>query len=245
MGKFISFGIWLPSYKYVLFLVIFNVAKDLSFGSHEVEYFPYLKAFDSGLLNDSHFIHEIFCYFTIFVVGCILFKKEDQNINRNSIEYSFKKLENKMTENQTLDIELIHNEQEIESYPTIYLFIIIFFWVLNEQALYYFNSIFIHMDFWMIELIILTFFMRKLLNLKLYRHQWATIGLIFIPFSLKIGTMIISGFDEKNNLSDENDYKYDYKQNIDNCDPTTFPNKLKIIYIAKKARLLKLLVFSF
>ena len=124
MAKFISFGKCLPSYLYIVFVIIFNVLKDISFGSHEVEYYRILKMFDSGPLNNCYFIHQIFCYLVTFIVGLVLYNKESQIINRNSIEYSFKKLENKMTENQTLDIELVHSEQEIKDYPDIFLFII-------------------------------------------------------------------------------------------------------------------------
>ena len=221
MAKFISFGKCLPSYLYIVFVIIFNVLKDISFGSHEVEYYRNLKMFDSGPLNNCYFIHQIFCYLVTFIVGLVLYNKESQIINRNSIEYSFKKLENKMTENQTLDIELVHSEQEIKDYPDIFLFIIILIWVLNEESLDYFNGIFIHLDFWMIELIILTFFMRYLLNLKIYRHQIATLGLCLVPFILKLGTIIISINDDGNKGDDKN---FQYR---------SVTEKLKIIYIAK------------
>ena len=156
MACCIAGGKWLPSYKYIGFLILFNVIKDLTFGSHEVEYFEYLKLMDSGDLNNCNFIHEIFCYLLTFIVGIYLYNKESQDISRNSIEYSFKKLENKMTENQTLEIDLIQNAPEVKDFSNIFLFIIIAVWVLNEEGLNYFTSIFIHMDFWMLEIIILT-----------------------------------------------------------------------------------------
>lgn len=218
MACCIAGGKWLPSYKYIGFLIICNVIKDLTFGSHEVEYFEYLKLMDSGDLNNCNFIHEIFCYLLTFIVGIYLYNKESQDISRNSIEYSFKKLENKMTENQTLEIDLIQNEPEVKDFSSIKLFIIIAVWVLNEEGLNYFTSIFIHMDFWMLEIIILTILMKYILKLKIYAHQKSMLGLIFVPLILKVGTIIISGKDKQNDPKNEN---YQYGTN----------NKLKIIYI--------------
>ena len=217
----LGFGKWLPSYKYIVFLIIFNVLKDFTFGSHEVEYFQYLKIADCGPLNNCNFIHEMFCYLLTFVVGLYLYNKESQDISRNSIEYSFKKLENKMTENQTLDINLIHNEPEAIDYPNKYLFMIILWWVLNEEALNYFSGIFIHMDFWMVEIIILTIFMTKMLKLNVYRHQKSMIGLILFPLILKVGTIIISHFDDGSKNKKDSNFQY-----------RSIQNKLKIIFVA-------------
>jgi len=218
---FLGFGKWLPSYKYIGFLIIFNVLKDLSFGSHEVEYFQYLKIADCGPLNNCYFIHEMFCYLLTFIVGIYLFNKESQDISRNSIEYSFKKLENKMTENQTLDINVIHNDPETTDYPNIFIFIIIFIWVLNEEVSNYFNGIFIHLDFWMFEIIILTVSMHFILNLKIYCHQISMLILIAIPLTLKIITIVLS-LDDDGNTDDPSTYQYRGYE------------KLKIIYIAEK-----------
>ena len=218
---FLGFGKWLPSYKYIGFLIIFNVLKDLSFGSHEVEYFQYLKIADCGPLNNCYFIHEMFCFLLTFIVAFYLFNKESQDISRNSIEYSFKKLENKMTENQTLDINVIHNEPETTGISNILIFIIIFVWVLNEEVSNYFNSIFIHMDFWMFEIIILTFSMHIILHLKIYCHQISMLILILIPLILKIITIIMSKDDNGNKDGLPN---YQYREY----------NKLKIIYIAEE-----------
>lgn len=225
MACFIAGGKWLPSYKYIGFMIICNFLKDLTFGSHEVEYFRHLKLMNSGPLNNCNFIHNIFCYLLTFIIGAFLYNKESQDISRNSIEYSFKKLENKMTENQTLEIDLIRNDPEVKDFSNFPLFIIIAVWVLNDEGTNYFTSIFIHMDFWMLEIIILTYLMRKMLKLKIYTHQIYMLILILFPLSLKIGTIILSGLDENNEL-DENSREFFRYRGID--------NKLKIIFIANK-----------
>ena len=219
MACCIAGGKWLPSYKYIGFLIICNVVKDLTFGSHEVEYFRHLKLMNSGPLNNCNFIHNIFCYLLTFIIGAFLYNKESQDISRNSIEYSFKKLENKMTENQTLEIDLIQNAPEVKDFSNIFLFIIIAVWVLNEEGLNYFTSIFIHMDFWMLEIIILTLLMRWFLKLKIYSHQIFMLVLIFIPLILKVITIVFSFLDDGN--YGETNFQY-----------RSFSNKLKIIYVA-------------
>ena len=215
----ITVGKWLPSYKYILFLIICNVVKDLTFGSHEVEYFQYLKAMDSGPLNNCYFIHGIFCYLMTFIAGIYLYNKESQDISRNSIEYSFKKLESKMTENQTLDIDIVRKGTEVKDFSNILLFILITNWVLNEESLNYFTGIFIHMDFWMLEIIILTILMSIILKLKIYGHHIYMLILIIFPLILKIGTIILSHFDN-GNLNEPENFEY---RGID--------SKLKIIFV--------------
>ena len=224
MAKFIQFGKWNKPNKYILFLIIFNVGKDFSFGSHYVENFQYLKVFDCGALSNSYYIHQIFCYFITSILAIFTYRKEYKNINNNSVEYSLNKLENKINISQSLDIELIHNKQEIQQvYPNKYLLTLIIIWVLNEEILNYFNTIFIHLDFWMLELIIITIFMYKILNLKIYKHQKLMLYLTSIPFILKLMTIIYSFLDE-NNYLDENDLNnYRYSDEVD---------KLKIIYVS-------------
>ena len=124
---------------------------------------------------------------------------------------------------QTLDIELIHNEQELAVYPDKFLFIIILIWVINEQILTYDNAIFMHLDFWMLELIIITFFMKKILNLKIYSHQKLVLYLSSIPFILKIITIIYSFMDVNNHLNENDKDNYRYSQEV---------NKLKLLYVA-------------
>ena len=221
MAKFISLGKNLTIYKYIIWVIIFNLLKDLSFGSHNVEYIQDLRFLDSGNLNNCYYIHQMLCYLATIIFATIAYNKENRFMGRNSIEYSFKKLENKIKDNQTLDIELIHNEQEIRDYPDKYLFIIISIWVFNEEVLNYYNGIFMHLDFWMLELIIITICMRRMLNLKIYNHQILMMILSVIPFILKLVTIILSCVDDNNKLS-ENSSNYRYSEYV---------NKMKIIYV--------------
>ena len=225
MVRCITGGNLLSTYRYIGYVIFFTFVKDISFGSHNVEYFKDLRILDSGPLNNCYFIHQIFCYLVTIIWGFIAYNKENRFISRNSIEYSFKKLENKIKDNQTLDIELIHNEQELKDYPNKYLFIIISIWVVNEEILNYYNSIFMHLDFWMIELIIITYLMVNLLNLKIYSHQRLMMGLTLIPFIIKVVTIILSYLDESNELNKEDETNYQYSKDIE---------KLKVIYVADK-----------
>ena len=223
MAKCIKFGKWIKAYKYILFLIIFRLLQDIFFGSDIVENFEDYTFFDCGDLSNSIYIHQIFCYFFTLIVAIFIYKKECEYLKCNSVSYSFKKMENKIMQAQTLDIELIHNEQELAVYPDKFLFIIILIWVINEQILTYDNAIFMHLDFWMLELIIITFFMKKILNLKIYSHQKLVLYLSSIPFILKIITIIYSFMDVNNHLNENDKDNYRYSQEV---------NKMKLLYVA-------------
>ena len=224
MAKCIKLGKWIKAYKYILFLIIFRLLQDFCFGSDIVENFKDYTFFKCGDLSRSYHIHQIFCYFFTLIIAFFLYKKEYDYLKRNSLDYNFKKMENKIAQAQTLDIELIHNEQELIVYPDKFLFIIILLWVINEQTLLYSNTIFIHLDFWMLELIIITFFMHKMLNLKIYSHQKLVLYLSSIPFILKIITIIYSFMDVNNHLDENDKDNYIYSKDIE--------DKLKVLYVS-------------
>jgi hypothetical protein len=78
----------------------------------------------------------------------------------------------------------------------------------------------LHLDFWMMELIIVHFFMKKMLKNEVYSHQKLMLWFCIVPFILKLTTIILSFCDEGNF---PNNNKYQYSNGIE---------KLKIIYVA-------------
>ena len=224
MAICIKFGKWIKAYKYILLLIISRLLQDFSFGSDVVENFKDYTFFNCGDLSKSYHIHQIFCYFLTLIIAFFLYKKEYDYLKRNSLDYNFKKMETKIAQAQTLDIELIHNEQELIVYPDKFLFIIILLWVINEQTLIHSNTIFIRLDFWMLELIIITFFMHRMLNLKIYSHQKLVLYLSSIPFILKIITIIFSFMDVNNHLDENEKDNYIYSKDVE--------DKLKLLYVS-------------
>ena len=223
MAKFIQIGNCSKTYRYIGYIIIALFFKDVSFGSHNVEYFDVLKLIPTGKLEDSYFIHQFFCYIAIAIFCYIRYKRE--NISRHSsidLEANEIQLDNHVQDNPTLDFELIHNDVSPDKgYPNIYLLLMALGWVFNEELLNHFSNVFIHLDFWMLELMIITYFMKKKLKLKTYRHQYFSFILSSaIPIILKIMTIIFSFYDGNNKIDSELGYKY-----------SKATNKLKVLYV--------------
>ena len=89
--------------------------------------------------------------------------------------------------------------------------------VLMEQLLEKYNCTFSHLDFWMIEIIIISYITSKIFKKEIYQHQKFVLYFNLIPILFKIIT-IISLY--KGTEDDKSNNKY--KDN---------KGKLKIIYI--------------
>ena len=225
MSNCIKCGQCNRTYKFLFFLIIFSLLKDLAFGSDNVAIFLYFKVLDFESVSNCAIVRQTICYFFSIIVAFILYKKESKFIDDEKNNKSAKKLDiNEIDRDTTLagDVELIHNEPTLVEYPDKYLIIIIFLWILEEQLLSVFKDVFLHLDFWMIELIIVHHFMKKMLKMKVYSHQRLMLWFCIVPIMLKIATIILS-FIDKNNHHDKSDKDYQYSNNI---------NKLKLIYVA-------------
>ena len=227
MSNHIKCGQCNSTYKYLFFLIIFSLLKDLAFGSDNVAIFQYFKILDFKEVSNCAIVRQTLCYFFSIIVGFILYKKESQFIHNEHNKKSVKKLDINEVDRETTftaEVELIHNEQTIDEYPDQYLIIIIILWVFEEQLLSVYKDVFLHLDFWMIELIIVHHFMKKMLKMKVYSHQRLMLWFCIVPIMLKIATIILSFLDE-NNCYTKNDVDYQYSKSKD-------IKKLKLIYIA-------------
>ena len=220
MSKCIYLGKFNTNYKYFLLSIICLCIKDIAFGSSNVYIFEHLRIIDN---SKSFLIHKIFCYLFTLFLSSIFYKIEQNSINDNNnindapktINLIGEKTSNKM-------LELIHHEEELVTYSIGKFLFIIFLWICEEEFLSYYGEIMMLLDFWMLELIIISFFMIKILNIKLYKHQKLMLFLMIIPLILKVMTIYSSFKDEKNHC-DGSVYKYCH--NV---------NKLKLIYITFK-----------
>lgn len=222
MSRVLKVGKWNNNYKYFLFAIIFDLISDISFGSANVDYFEVLKIFE---ISDSFIIHKIFCYLLTIILSIILYNYEYKFYGDINEDNSSQKLVIPLEQNnKNLIIELIHNEEELKSYSIYKLLIIVFIWIVEEELISYYGDIMMHLDFWMLELIIISFFMVKILNIELYAHQKLMLILSFIPFILKVLTIYFA-FEQENYSSNEEDKNKPYKFSRD-------VNKLKLIYVA-------------
>ena len=218
----IKLGKWYSSYKYLFLAIIFALLKDVAFGSTNYASFLYLKLLDAENISNCFLIRKSFCYLFSTIIAFIFYKIHNNNSGESDPSLlSSQNLEiNESIRRPTSELELIHIEQEIRIYPNKKLLLIIFLWVFEEEFISYFNNIMLHLDFWMMELIIVHFFMKKMLKNEVYSHQKLMLWFCIVPFILKLTTIILSFCDEGNF---PNNNKYQYSNGIE---------KLKIIYVA-------------
>ena len=219
MSKCINLGKFNANYKYFLLSIICLCVKDIAFGSSNVYIFEHLRIIDN---SKSFLIHEIFCYLFTILISFIFYKIEQNSIDNNNNINDEPKTINLIGKASNKTLELIHNEEELITYSIGKFLFIIFLWIFEEELLSYYGEIMMLLDFWMLELIIISFFMIRILNIKLYKHQKLMLFLIIIPLILKIVTIYTSFKDEKN-YCDGSVYKY--------CHHV---NKLKLIYVTFK-----------
>ena len=80
--------------------------------------------------------------------------------------------------------------------------LIIIIWVLEEHILKLCMIILQDLDFWMIEIIIISFFTVKMFKIKIFKHQIFAMTINIIPCLFKICYIILSFYDdtEENNM---------------------------------------------
>ena len=214
----IKLGKWNNAYKYLFLSVIFALLKDVFLGASNEAIFGTLKILDSGDISNCFLIREAFCYLVTVILAFLLYKRYINDEFKHSTQES--ENHNLLEENLTGSIKLIHYEQNMTNYPIKKLLFIIFLWVVEEEFLSYFKNVMLHLDFWMLELIVVHFFMIKILKMEVYEHQRLMLWFCIIPFILKLITILLSFIDSNNRLGEKDEFKYD---GVD---------KLKIIYVA-------------
>ena len=199
--KFISLGKCNIYYIYIILYINSLVINDYLYGHNFNETFSEIKIFPSKIqkkFSEHHFVHYTCSYFVTLILS-IIFK----------IKYSSDKdLEQSSTK---LQIHLIHKDMEKEiklHISFIFYLIIIFLWIFEEQLLVIYIEFLKDIDFWMIELLIITYLSAYMFKNIIYKHQKCAI--IFnasIPLILKILTIFYT-------LRDENKQKIYYKEYI-------------------------------
>ena len=186
--KFISFGKLNRYYLYILLFVVFLILNNFLLGENYYNLFSERKFFTSEIqkvFNTHYFVHEIIfhfnsillAYFQIFIIKKCFSRKVNEGISsKNKIELIY-----------------IDAEEEIKAgISTEFYFLTIFTMIIEDQLLEkILGYIFSNVDFWMIELIIVSYISSKVFNFKIYKHQKFAIYINAIfPLILKIITII-------------------------------------------------------
>ena len=189
MSKYLGFGYYNSNYKYIILYIFFRLFNNSLSGINYYSAFVSIKLFSTDTQNkfSNHgLIHLIFYHFGTFILSIIFSRYE----NRLSIE------DPKYEEEQKILIEA-ENKETKTSFS--YFLFIIFLWILTEFLLDKYGSTLCHLDFWMIELIIISYLSSKIIKIEIYNHQKLVLFLNLFPIFLKIITIILS-FIEKQKI---------------------------------------------
>ena len=176
MGTCISFGSFNKNSIYIFLATFFAILTNYIFGYDFNNSFVFLKLFQTETqlnLSRHSIIHDFFCYITVLIISFCLHKYEIK-ANRRESHINIEKSKCLIDSKKSSPIELIHNdsgEDLFQKSPYIVIFIIAL-WVFQKFLLdFYYKSGLRDLDYWMFELIIISYLNTKMFNQKLYSHQ--------------------------------------------------------------------------
>ena len=198
MDSFITFGKFKCKYKYIFYSVISLLINDVAFGLNYHDVFTGVNLIslfggDSNSFKQHLNIHLLLCYFGTVFFSIIFYKLEI--MESNSVR----------TQSQICNA----NNSISHALHTIELLSMIFLWFIIERIAESIRNILKHIDFWMIELIFLTYFSKQYLQIEIYKHQKIAMLLTILPYSIKIMTIILSFLDKDNNKSQDDFLRQD------------------------------------
>ena len=237
MSKYISLGNWNKKYFAIIIEIISLILYHLLTG-YDFADACFIRIVKLGKFENHYIIHYIFLYLFVFIVSTIfhlIYRANNKNIEDDP------KDDLNVIRISTRDLIYIdkYNNGLPTRYSTGFVLLIIFLYVLVEQAFTIFKIYFKNCDFWMIELYIIAYLNAKMFKIKVYKHQLLVILIDIIPIILKGFILGLSFFDKKNHWDNNNhdNYKYDI------ADPDN--NLLKFLLVLKWPLLLLALVLYF
>ena len=168
MGKFISFGKLNKYSIYILVSVVFLICNKVLYGYNHNNSFYEVKLFNNYAFSKHILIHYIFSYFGTFLLGIIFYKihiYKNKSSNKDS----------KVNRKSNSQIELIYNRKNLfynSDNLHLHILLIIFLWVVEEHLIDIYSNVLKDLDFWMIELLIISYINYKAFNIKPYAHQY-------------------------------------------------------------------------
>ena len=200
MGTCIKFGDYNKNYKYIIFTCIFNYLTYFVTLGDLKEILISSKIIDeeNKSLPTHAGINDIFNYIGIIIISIILDKYKEKKSSNN-------KQNNEIINNKKISTEilLIHNDikEEINKNISILnLFFVLSYWIFIDHTTRIIQPLMIF-DYWMFELLFISFMTSILLKTKIYIHQ--KIGIIINSLNgLILGIIIfINKENEENNLN--------------------------------------------
>ena len=174
MGKFFSCGQYNKNYKYIIFGCFFNILVSFIFGLDLDDNFNELLLFPSEgqkKLYKHARVHDIFRNIGVFIFSCVFYKIERMS-SKKHINY---KRANSFSSTKSINqIILIFNDSENEmgSISVLnFLFVITLYVCIDYLSDIFLQLGLIIFDFWMFELLVISFINAKMFKIKIYRHQ--------------------------------------------------------------------------
>ena len=195
MTFFLSIGKLTAYYYFIILFIMSQILFDSFYGFNVNNTFKEVKIYKNYISKHELFPY-IFNYFFTGIISIILYYKFEINSFSNKNSKS-----NKEKEKGLLSLKLIHNDNKLLSGNRYLGFIcigILFLWNIEEQLLLVFRKFFKDLDFWMVELLIISKIYSKMFNIEIYKHQNLAIYLnLTIPLILKIISILISFFNKR------------------------------------------------
>ena len=188
MGIFFTFENYTKYHNYLILSVISLLFFYLFYGINYLGGFKSFLFFEKQEEYSKQFIiHQIFCYFGIAIMSYLFYKKVDKQEEDKSfhIEDYYKIASDKKTR-----AEIVYSYAKEQNISYSFFMFIIFCWVFLDQAVENkFIGFFPNMDFWMLELIIMTILNAKIFKTNIYRHHWFVLCFNLFPILFKIITI--------------------------------------------------------
>ena len=191
---YINCGKWNKNYKYILFTVIFAFFTNCFFGfvyNDKMDIFQFYKGTEDTLQKLSY--HAIFHYiirFIVLLLFSLCFYKTERNNYQNLLK---KNISLKEKGEESLPIKLIYNNAQEDLIitktisPIIMIFIITIMVLQGILEEIFYKSNLRELDFWMFELLLLSYLNKIFFNYKFYKHHnFAIVINVFICFIYKI-----------------------------------------------------------
>ena len=131
----------------------------------------------------------MYCFFGIFIISLFINK-----FQKGTFKLSF------LHKNENEKITIKENDNSKLSF--IIIFIIIILWIIEDPIIKLYKSNFTDLDFWMLELLILSYLNAKMFNEQIYKHHKLSIYINLIICMVKIIMIILSLlYKDPNNIS--------------------------------------------
>jgi hypothetical protein len=187
--KYIQCGSWNSYYKFIIFSSIFQILTELSFGyvfDNNLHFIIIIPKGNQVIMSKHVIFHYIFRYIFLSIISLFIFLYQKYCVFKE--RNTFKRISNIQINSS---IKLIYNDKKEELNINVSPFIFVFVTsimvlkdILNDL---FYRSYLRSLDFWMFELLLISYIANIILNFSIFRHHLLVICInIIICLPIKI-----------------------------------------------------------